>query len=234
MEAVVGYRIEALQASTESLFRTLADIDDATARGPSLLPGWTRCHVLAHLARNADAMVNLVTWARTGDETPMYPSRERRDADIEAGTSRTVADVLADVRESHERMLAAMDALTAEQWRATIRWGAAQTEGAATAIPDLRRAEIEIHHVDLDLGFALADLPEDFVEQMLTEVTADFSGRGDMPGMVLVSDEGRWVVEPGGRDVTGPPPALLGYLLGRSAGEGLHTEGSLPVLRAWK
>ena len=43
--------------------------------GPSLLPGWTRAHVLAHVAGNADALVNLLTWARTGEETPMYASQ---------------------------------------------------------------------------------------------------------------------------------------------------------------
>jgi maleylpyruvate isomerase len=30
---------------------------------PSLLPGWPRRTVIAHLARNADALVNLLTWA---------------------------------------------------------------------------------------------------------------------------------------------------------------------------
>ena len=49
---------------------------------PSLLPGWDRRHVVAHVARNADALVNLMTWARTGEETPMYPSVEARDAGI--------------------------------------------------------------------------------------------------------------------------------------------------------
>ena len=49
--------------------------DDAFAK-PSSLPDWTRAHVLTHVARNADAMVNLVTWARTGVPTPAYPSRE--------------------------------------------------------------------------------------------------------------------------------------------------------------
>ena len=42
---------------------------------PSLLPGWTRAHVLSHVARNADAMINLLRWAKTGVETPAYPSR---------------------------------------------------------------------------------------------------------------------------------------------------------------
>ena len=47
--------------------------------GPSLLPGWSRGHVLTHLARNADGAVNLLTWARTGVETPQYVSQEQRE-----------------------------------------------------------------------------------------------------------------------------------------------------------
>jgi len=45
---------------------------------PSALPGWTRGHLLTHLARNADALVNLLTWARTGIPTPMYASPDQR------------------------------------------------------------------------------------------------------------------------------------------------------------
>ena len=96
----------ALVTSTEAVFTDIDGLTDDQAREPSLLPGWTRGHVLTHLARNADAMVNLLTWARTGDETPMYPSREQRNADIEAGSGRTASDLVADVHATHERMLA--------------------------------------------------------------------------------------------------------------------------------
>ncbi len=41
--------------------------------------------MLTHVARNADAMINLLTWARTGVPTPAYASDQQRDADIEAG-----------------------------------------------------------------------------------------------------------------------------------------------------
>ena len=58
-------------------------LGDEELAADSALPGWSRAHVVAHLARNADALVNLLTWARTGVETPMYPSRAVRDADIE-------------------------------------------------------------------------------------------------------------------------------------------------------
>src|SRR5919198_6055635 len=64
---------------------SVAGLTDGDARAPSRLAGWSRGHVLTHLARNADALVNLLTWARTGVERPMYVSSDQRDADIEAG-----------------------------------------------------------------------------------------------------------------------------------------------------
>ncbi len=217
-----------------SLFRSLESLGDDDVRAASLLPGWTRGHVLTHLARNADALGNLVTWARTGTETPMYPSRESRAADIEAGAARSAAELVADIREGHERLLAQMSDLPTAAW--TNLWGDPGRQREAAVIPVLRRSEVEIHHVDLDLEYTLAHLPEDFVEDMLTEVTADFSQRDEVPGMVLVGNdgEGRWTIEPGGDELTGPPPSLLGYLIGRTDGIGLHTDGELPRLEAWR
>jgi hypothetical protein len=43
-----------LSTATDSLVDGIGRLTDADARGPSLLPGWTRGHVLTHLARNAD------------------------------------------------------------------------------------------------------------------------------------------------------------------------------------
>jgi maleylpyruvate isomerase len=48
-----------IQEATGRLLATAAALTDAQAREPSLLPGWTRGHVLTHIARNADGMVNL-------------------------------------------------------------------------------------------------------------------------------------------------------------------------------
>ena len=46
---------------------------------------WTRAHLLTHFARNADSLGNLLAWAETGVEQPMYGSGMARDDDIEAG-----------------------------------------------------------------------------------------------------------------------------------------------------
>ncbi len=59
----------------ETFFRScLERVDDEGFVQPCGLPDWTRADVVAHMARNADALMNLLAWARTGDEKPMYPS----------------------------------------------------------------------------------------------------------------------------------------------------------------
>ncbi len=236
MENDFSPRLEALEASTEALQHTVRTLTDHQVAEPSLLPGWTRGHVLTHVARNADAMLNLVTWARTGDKTPMYVSREQRDADIEEGAARTADALVADVEDTHDRLIAALQELPESARSARVEYGAAGTSTEAASIPVMRRTEVEIHHVDLDLGYTLAHLPEDFTEYMLGRVSEDYSARDDVPGFVLISsdDQRRWTVGAGGFEVTGPPPSLLGWLLGRTNGVGLHSEGALPALGAWR
>src|SRR5947199_2888238 len=96
----VSHSLDRLAAATDRVLATATALSEAQAREPSLLPGWSRGHVLTHIARNADGMVNLLRWARTGTQTPMYASAESRAADIEAGAGRPAADLAADVRES--------------------------------------------------------------------------------------------------------------------------------------
>ena len=173
---------------------------------------------MTHIARNADALTNLFTWAKTGVETPMYPSREIRSQTIEDQSGRPPAELIDDVAASHERFVAAAREMTDADWQSVVSWGAADRQGPATVVPWLRRMEVEVHHVDLDLDYTLAHWPEDFVEQMLAETTQDFSSREAMASFTLVGneDQGRWDVAGGGAEITGPPPALLGWLLGRS------------------
>ncbi len=139
-----------------AVVRALDGLTDDDLREPSALPGWTRAHVVAHLARNADALVNLCTWARTGVETPMYPSREARDAAIEA-TAAVPADALrADFRDAEARLAEAVAVLPAEAWGRPVRNGQGRTV-AAREIPWMRAKELWVHGVDLDAGLSFAD-----------------------------------------------------------------------------
>lgn len=61
--AALGVR---LREATSRLLVTTAAVTESQVAEPSLLPGWTRGHALTHVARNADGLRNLLSWASTG------------------------------------------------------------------------------------------------------------------------------------------------------------------------
>ncbi|OLT27262.1 hypothetical protein BJF79_01160 [Actinomadura sp. CNU-125] len=213
--------LERITAATDDLLATAARLDDADVRRPSLLPGWTRGHVLTHLARNADGGTRLLTWARTGVPSHEYPSMAARAAEIEAGAARGAAALRADVRESADRFAAAYTLMPADAWDRVVRWtsGAAHPVARAT---DARRTEVLMHHVDLDAGFAPDDWPADWTSRSLRAVVASFASRTDGPSLHLrASDTGDRFGAPDAPTVTGPATALLAWLTGRTDGTGL-------------
>ncbi len=210
--------------------------DDAFA-APSALPGWSRAHVLTHIARNADAMVNLLTWARTGIETPAYSSTEARDADIAAGAGRPPAEIRSDVEASSDRLAAAARSMPEQAWSATVRtrqgW-----DLPAVEIPWWRAREMWIHAVDLDVGASIADMPPPMLEELVADVVRGVGSREGCPPLRLVATDrdAVWVLGDGsGGDVRGPVASLAAWALGRSKGKDLRTgEGKRPgPLPAW-
>ena len=234
MDTEISPALDRIQESTRQLLTSARALTDAQAAGASRLPGWTRGHVLTHLARNADGFVNLLTWARTGVKTPMYPSEAARDAGIEAGAGRGAAELTADLRGSSAAFAAAAAGLTAADW-------AAQVERRGDSFPAReilarRWAELEFHHVDLDAGYQAAGWPAAWVAQELPQVAESFAGRPDMPPCQLYPDgwADRLTVGPAsphtpGVAVRGAPWELLAWLSGRSAGSGLRVTGAAAV-----
>lgn len=77
--------IVALTALASATDRLLSTIDQMPARAftePSLLPGWSRAHVLAHLALNSKALAAVLTTIGQESPLPMYASDAGRDLDI--------------------------------------------------------------------------------------------------------------------------------------------------------
>jgi maleylpyruvate isomerase len=64
--APVTLSLERLTTATDELLGQISGLAEADVREPSLLPGWTRGHVLSHLARDAEGGTRLLGWARTG------------------------------------------------------------------------------------------------------------------------------------------------------------------------
>ncbi|MGC5017976.1 maleylpyruvate isomerase family mycothiol-dependent enzyme [Micromonospora sp. DT47] len=223
--------------ATARLVRTAGGFDAAELAAASLLPGWTRGHVLTHLARNADGFVNLLTAARTGEQVPMYASAAARSADIEAGASRPLAAHLDDLRRAADRFVEAVAAMPAEAWTATVETPRGSRVAAELVWGRLR--EVEVHHVDLAAGHRPEDWPEAFGHRLLHEVAADLAGRTDVPAMVLRFDGTRHelvIGDPEGAPrVTGPAAELAAWLIGRSRGDVLTVtpDGHLPTPPEW-
>lgn len=74
-----------LDDATAALLSDLDSLTDREAREKSLLPGWSRGHVLTHLARNAEGGTRLLIWAQTGEASYEYPSVAARAQAIEDG-----------------------------------------------------------------------------------------------------------------------------------------------------
>jgi maleylpyruvate isomerase len=225
-----------VERASARLVDNVRRLRDGDAAGPSLLPGWTRGHVLTHVARNADGAVNLLTWARTGVETPQYVSAERRNADIEAGAGRTAAELLDDLVATGGRLVAAIEQMPPTAWRATVRWRTGR-EAPALDVLWSRLREVEIHHVDLDAGFSPDGWSDAFsshlIGAMVKRAPSDTSFR------VLATDLARtWVIgdDPGesGTTVAGRSGELAWWLTGRPPAESLTcSTGDLPPVKAW-
>ncbi|BCJ61294.1 maleylpyruvate isomerase family mycothiol-dependent enzyme [Micromonospora endophytica] len=223
--------------ATARLLRTAARFDAADLAAPALLPGWTRGHLLAHLARNADAFVNLLTSARTGQRIPMYASAEARDADIESGASRSPQEQLDDLRRSADRFTEAVAAMPPSAWAVDVE--TRRGPWPATMLVWGRLREVEVHHVDLAAGYRPADWSAQFGHRLLHEVAAGFAARDDAPPMVLRFDSSRHDLMIGDRDrapvIAGPPAELAAWLTGRSPGTELTVtpDGQLPRPPEW-
>ncbi|MDT4991262.1 MAG: maleylpyruvate isomerase [Actinoplanes sp.] len=153
--------------ATTLLLETAGGLSDDDARQPSLLPGWSRGHVLTHIARSGDVLCRLLDGARTGVPATGYASAQARDDAIEAGAGRRAAELTADVRDSAAAFRAAVLAMPAESWSTPVALGGRSVP--ASYLMTQRLVEIELHHVDLGAGYQPSDWPTTFNELELTE-----------------------------------------------------------------
>ncbi|GIH28307.1 maleylpyruvate isomerase [Acrocarpospora phusangensis] len=235
MSVLDEYRAQ-LADSTARLITTVSALTDADLHAPSLLPGWSRGHVVTHVARSGDSLINLFTWARTGVPTPQYPSMEVRDADIEAGAPRPAKEQLADLEAGAARFDAAAAAMTESDW--TVLVSARGVDHPAWYVLMRRLREVEIHHGDLGTGYGWADWPEQYVVWDFHDTMRSWTPGAGPVGEIRVveSDETRdetWTGLGEGPSVTGTRRDLLAWLSGRTSGDRLTASGPLPAPPPW-
>lgn len=224
-------------AGTEFLVQLVDALPDDALRAPSGLPGWSRAHVVGHVARNAEALTRLATWARTGVESPMYADAEQRGADIEASAHGSADTLRRDLSRTADELDAALAALDSTTWNATVR-SALGRDIPGTEIPWMRVREVWLHAVDLGSGATMADLPPGVVDTLLDDVTGVLSARDGCPSAALTAtDRDRtWQLGPAGGpvEVHGPAAPLLGWLTGRCGPAALTAlGGDIPEPPRW-
>jgi maleylpyruvate isomerase len=172
----LGRVIDGCRASHRAMLDTVAGLDEAGVRAPSRLQGWTVGHVLTHLARNADSHTRMLGAALSGEAVEQYPGgRQERADSIDAGAGRPASELRADVDRSTAALEAAWAAMTPAAWA-----GHGLTRGRrwpCRTLPYFRWREVEIHRVDLGLGYEIADWPDEYVRRELPLLLATVPDR---------------------------------------------------------
>lgn len=221
---------------TGLLLGTARALDDPA--GPSLCEGWTRGHVLTHVARNAEAIGRLAEWAVTGAPQEMYPGGTgARDQAIEQGAARGAAELVADLADTAEALVPRLEALSG-----TLATQEVEMRGGfrvpASRLPFLRLREVVYHHVDLDAGFGFADVDGGLVRRFIDDAVSRLALASHPPALRLAGDEGEhWTVGEQTNDdarpttVAGTRAGLLLWLA-RRVPDGVRVDGDaeLPSL----
>jgi maleylpyruvate isomerase len=230
---------DSLSMIPDSTERVLADVralTDADLRAPSGLPGWSRGHVVAHLARNADGLATLLTSARTGERRPMYASQEQRNADIDAGAGRSAVELTADFLETARGFATEAERLT--DWSATVFRTPDSPGFSVGTVPLMRLGELEIHHTDLDAGYGFDRWPTAWASAYLPYAGRGLAERAGEPLDLAATDTGTRLASdsPEARVVEGPAATLLAWVTGRHDGHDLKVtpHGPLPTLGTWR
>ena len=179
MDALTARNVAGTRRAHAELDAVLDRLTEDDARGPSRLPGWTRGHVLTHLARNADSVVRRLEGARDDEVRDQYVGGESgRASDIDEGAGRDVAALVADVRHTSAAVEELCDVLPDEAWMRMTRNLSGKLQ-PASHVMFARWREVEVHLVDLDVGYDWTRWPGDLVDAWLPGVLADLPQRSD-------------------------------------------------------
>lgn len=188
--------IDACRASHRLLLDALAPLTDDEFRAPSLLPRFTRGHVVTHVANKARAHVLILEGAALGEVRRVHPDGYDPDEAADAGAGRPAGVLRADLADSLLRLEAAWAALDDAHWD---RQGI-MVAGPRTMVEIIGHhlRNVEVHHVDLDIGHHPSDWPAILVENELPKRLQALPDRA--PHAALLA----WLI---GR---GPAPELVG------------------------
>jgi len=234
VDGLLDADLERVRSGSDYFARRLADLGEEDVAADSLLPGWTRGAVVAHVGYNAVALRRLCHWARTGEETPMYASEEARDAEIARGATLPLGELRELWTESRDALDADWRDLPTEAWEAEVRTRQGRRLRARETVW-MRAREVWIHGVDLAAGGSYRDFPPAVVDRLTADVLEGWRAQGEAVDVVLhPTDRDRPTsVGSSGPTVSGSAADLAQWLTGRGGGGLESSTGELPALPRW-
>lgn len=222
------------RTGTAYFARKLNELTDAELTEPSLLPGWSRASLVAHVGYNARALTRLCEWAATGVETPMYASPEQRLAEIVNGSTLPARALRNLFLHSEVHLNVEWRDLTDEAWDNEVR----TAQGRTVAVREtawMRTREVWIHAVDLDNDGSFLDFPAAVLDRLISDVVGMWRTRGESLDLTLAPVDRADVVAlgAGGVVVSGKSADLARWLTGRGARRLEAEGGALPELPRW-
>jgi maleylpyruvate isomerase len=165
-------------------------LDNDQIAQPSLLPGWSRARVIAHLAHKSWSHVAVFEGAVVGDVRAQYPQRQvAAEGETEAWSVRTSGELHELLRDGFAALERSWERLPEDGW---VRRGMSSAgERSMTEFVERHLRDVFVHYVDLGVGYGPQDWPEAFVSTELSKRLRDLPGRAE-------------------------PHAMLAWLLGRS------------------
>lgn len=169
--------IDACRTSHRRLLEGLAVLTDADFRVPSSLPGYSRGHVVTHVASKVRAHIWIVGGPAAGEVRRLHPVGYDADLAADAGAGRSASELCADLADSFEDLESAWDHLDEDQWdREAIMVAGPRT---MVEVVGHHLRNVEVHHVDLDIGYHVSDWPSILVEGELTKRLRSLPDRAD-------------------------------------------------------
>jgi maleylpyruvate isomerase len=203
-DALLAELHKAADALTAAVDRIPAGGDKA----PSTLPGWSRGHLLAHIAGICDALARQVEHGRQGEKVELYDGGvDGRNRAIELAAGHSLEEHREDVAAAVQRALAAFDALGEDEWQTRIAFRDGVIFDAGLAL----WRELVIHTADLDAGTGPEVWNRDFCSHLFDFLAA------------RVPAETRLVLQP-----VALPPLTLG-----AGGSTVVVSGMITDIAAW-
>ncbi|GAB5079926.1 maleylpyruvate isomerase family mycothiol-dependent enzyme [Arthrobacter sp. AD-310] len=219
-----------LGRETDMFLATAASLSDHEMAARSLCEGWSRADVIAHVAANARALVQLIEWAATGEEHRLYASPQARAAAFAALAALPREELLAELRTSAEYFAQQAQRLGGPLTAPEI--GLNGSALAATSIVALRIAEVVVHHHDLDTAWTIEEADPDSLLDALEAVVRSLRGKC-APGMILVTEErDQWIIGDGALRIESDREGMLQWLA-RGDAEHIEADGLLPAIPSW-